>query len=1336
MTDKIIRGSGGPPPTPPTPYRAPDTLNSRQFATIQDLLSEGEIEGFATPSKAGLTRNTTAYNNAALKDIFLNDTPILREGADNSNPSAGDFAFQNVGFKVKFGTSNQTPMTGIVKEGGENTLAVGGTPSNPLGTDASAAANSVTKRVVNNNIDAVKVTITFPQLQEAKDNGDLVGAEVTLRIKVSYDGGSYSTKITDTVKGRSADSYSKQYRFDLDTFSTSCDVRVERVTKDSESESLKDEFRYTSLGEIEDTQQSYSDSAYTALRLDSEQFSSIPKRAFRIRGLKIKIPASNGTGTPTVVNNQTQATALGLGTVSSFGFIHYPANYVFDGQMGAAQWCCCPSMVLLDLLTSQRFGFGTQISPNQSTDVKRYENLDLFSFVAASRYANELISNGFNHSEPRFSCNVNIQSSKEAFDLIKDLATVMRCMTIWSSGSITISQDRPTDPSYLFSLSNVTQEGFNYTGSSLKQRNTVISVSYFNMDSRQIDYEVVGDDVSGSSALQEDIDRQAKFGIVKKDIRAFACTSRGQARRLGKAILLSEESETEVVNFSTSLEAGAIVRPGAVISIQDPVRRGERRSGRIKAATTTQITTDDGIQNFEGANQKCSVILPDGSVESGSITNISPDGTVITVNNITRRDGTTGNSSFTEAPNINSIWLIVSDKEGEKPATYRVISIEEQDGINYSITAITYRAEKYAAIDNMQGITLPPRNISLLNQPKQPPTSISAEERVVVINALAVVKLIVSWQSVQGVTQYLLQYRYQGGNWTNVIVFSPDYEILGTDAGLYEFNVFSYNAALKLSTTSTDLSFNAIGKTAPPSDVENLSIEPVTNKFVRLRWDLSRDPDVIHGGRVYVRHSNKTDGSGTFQNSVDLIPALAGNTTEATLPNLEGEYILKFRDDQGNFSTGETSIILDLPDLIDEKVVLQDREDTDSTPFGGDRVRTSLVSGGLELTDPTSTITGTYSQSGKTVTITISNHGVIVGEKLDITYITGGSISGTFQVANVTNTNVFTVQAKDNRTITGNVSIAVGLRGTYSFANKIDLGGIFSLNLKRLMQSIGFAEGGQTITATYTQSGTTVQITSASHGRAVGNYIDFNSITGAGVDGVYQITAVTTNTFDFTSGTSQTVSSSNCTFAFINTIDQLIPTGTLWDDYALNGNFDGPEVNDVSANINVRTTNVDPASNSAVFSAFNRFANGTFKGRGFDFRVNIESENIAHNINIQQLAIIASFESRTELSHILSNGDISSEKITSSGTSSGTTVEFANPFFVGTSTLGGLDKFLPSIGITIQNAQGGDFFQITHVNDSNGVKGRKFNIKIMNGNTSTHVQRDFTFQAVGYGKGV
>ena len=113
MTDKIIKGSGGSPPTPPSPTRAPDTLNSRQFATIQDLLSEGEIEGFATASKAGLTKGTTAYNNAALKDIFLNDTPILNSSASNTNPQTADFNFQNVGFTPRFGTSNQSHIPGI-----------------------------------------------------------------------------------------------------------------------------------------------------------------------------------------------------------------------------------------------------------------------------------------------------------------------------------------------------------------------------------------------------------------------------------------------------------------------------------------------------------------------------------------------------------------------------------------------------------------------------------------------------------------------------------------------------------------------------------------------------------------------------------------------------------------------------------------------------------------------------------------------------------------------------------------------------------------------------------------------------------------------------------------------------------------------------------------------------------------------------------------------------------------------------------------------------------------------------------------------------------------------
>ena len=59
---KNIIGSGGPPspPPPPQPTRTPDNLHSRQFSTFLYLVSEGEIEGFATASKEGRTQGTTA----------------------------------------------------------------------------------------------------------------------------------------------------------------------------------------------------------------------------------------------------------------------------------------------------------------------------------------------------------------------------------------------------------------------------------------------------------------------------------------------------------------------------------------------------------------------------------------------------------------------------------------------------------------------------------------------------------------------------------------------------------------------------------------------------------------------------------------------------------------------------------------------------------------------------------------------------------------------------------------------------------------------------------------------------------------------------------------------------------------------------------------------------------------------------------------------------------------------------------------------------------------------------------------------------------------------------
>ena len=1116
MTDetKLIRGSGGPPKPPPPPYRAPDTLHSRSFATVQDLISEGEIEGFASASKEGLTKGTTAYDNASLKDVFLDDTPILQATATSASPATTDFNFQDVTFKSKFGTSNQTAMSGIPAESRSPT-AVGVTVT---------TSSPVTRQITNTDVDAVIVTLTWPQIQVLEDDGDIRGDTVQYKIQIQHDSGGFVDKITPTnggvVSGRTGDAYARDHRIELTSGFTTVDVRVVRVTADSSSEQRVNAFQFTSLQEVIDNNSTYANSAYTALRLDSKQFNRIPTRKFRIRGIKVRIPGAgaNNSGTPTV-DIQT-------------GRIQYPTGYIFNGVMGAAVYTNCPAMCLLDLLTNTRYGLGDHVTDS---------NLDLFSFVAASKYANTLVNDGQGGEEARFSCNVNIQSPKEAFAAINDLASVMRCMPIWSAGSITISQDKETTASYLFNLANVGEGGFAYSGSSLKTRHSVVSVSYFNMDSKEVDFEVV-----------EDATAISKLGTIVKQVKAFACTSRNQAARLGRAILFAEQNESETVTFTTSIDAGIIVRPGSVIEINDPVRAGVRRGGRIVSATTTAITIDAATSTSIPAlgdpatNPTISVILNNGNVESRTITSANLG--VITVS-----------SAFSSAPNANSPYLL--SNTSLQTQLFRVIQVEEQDDINYVITALSYVEGKYAFIDDPT-VTLPTRTISLLNQPASAPSSLTVTEKTVVINNIARSKLIVDWQPVQAVTQYLVNYKFEDGNYVSQVVFSSDFELLDTPIGEYTFQVFSYNAALVLSANPAETTFNAIGKTGLPENVTGLTIEPINEQFVRLRFTQSTSVDVLHGGRVYVRHTNQSGGAATFQSAQDVIEAVAGNVTEAIVPALEGTYLVKFQDDGGRFSALAASVSLSTVQLIDEITVKTDREDTDGTPYNGTKSNVVYDGslGGLKLTDPTANATGTY-----------------------------------------------------------------------DFVDTLDLGATYSLQLKRHFQGVGFYVGDQ----------------------------------------------------------------------FDNRTENI----DTWTD------FDGTVANEVNAKIAVRTS-----TDMSSYSDFNDFANGAFKGRGFQFRITLTTTDVAQNMNLQQAGYSAVMPSRTEQSAVIASG------------AGAKNVTFTNRFFVGTSGLGNLNNFLPAVIISPQNMVSGDYFELSN------VSGTGFTVHFKNSSNAS-INRNFTYSAVGFGKG-
>jgi hypothetical protein len=813
----------------------------------------------------------------------------------------------------------------------------------------------------------------------------------------------------------------------------------------------------------------------------------------------------------------------------------YPDGYIFNGVMGAAVWCSCPAMILLDLLTTERYGFGTHITDS---------SIDLFSFVTASKFANTLVDDGFGGQEARFSCNVNIQSSSEAFNLINELAGVMRAMPIWSTGTVLLAQDSPKDASYIFSLANVSSDGFNYTGSSLKQRHSVVSVSYFNMDSQEIDFEIF-----------ENTSLIAKIGTVVKQVKGFGCTSRGQAQRLAKAISFSEGNESELCTFTTSLEAGLLVRPGAVIEINDPVRAGVRRGGKLSAVTSTTIVTVDDTQHTDlptTDSPTLTLVLPDGTIETKNISDITNG--VVTVS-----------SAFSQTPNVGTMYLI--QNTAVQAQKFRVITVEEIDGINYTITALSYINEKYAFIED--GASLPARTVSKLNELKPPPSNLSAVETIVPINNQAVSKIFISWQPIVGVTEYQVNYRYENSNFVSEKVSRPDFQIINSQLGTYEIQVFSYNVQGQLSATSNDLTFEAVGKTALPQDVSNLTVEPVSDQFVRLRFDKATDVDVTHGGNVVVRHSNLTDGTGTFTNSVDIIPALPGNVSETLVPAVDGEYILKFRDDGGRLSSGETSVVVTTPDPQPKLAVFVDREDTDTTPFNG--TKTNIFFDGSVL------------------------NGLVLGSSTEID-------------------SVASIDALASFDFLGDIAS----RGTYDFVSNVDFGGKQVVNLTRHMVSESFypndlidsrtalidvwtdidaltafdtnarllvaqtdLDPDLSVSATYAQSGTTITITKANHGYVAGNVIVVDFTSGTGIDGEYVIQSTgSVNDFVLTGTTSQTTSG-NCTYG-------------------------------------------------ANFTPFEPMANGTFIARGFKFRAELTSSDPAQSIIIKQLGYSANLIRRTE----------------------------------------------------------------------------------------------------------
>mgnify|MGYP005990915711 CR=1 FL=1 len=829
-----------------TPTEADDTLQSVQFASVLDLISEGEIQGLDDGNKS----------------IFLQDTPI--QNSDGSNN------FSDFTVVTRNGTQAQTHVPGVFATT-ESAFQVNAEVTN---------GSPVTRSITDSNVDKVRVTLTIPSLRIVEDDGDITGHAVTIKIQVQYNGGSFTDAFTDTITGKSSASYQRDYLITL-TGAFPVDIRMVRVSADESSTRRSSSTFFQSYTEVIEEKFRYPNSALVGLRFDSRQFGSIPSRKYLIRGIKVKIPNTASVDT---------TTHLGRVTYS---------NQPWNGLFASATWCSDPAWCLYNLLTNDRYGAGIP-----------EDTLDRYDFFAISQYCNELVDDGKNGREPRFSLNLLINSRDEVYNVIQQLTAIFRGIAYYGSGSLVLLQDKPTDSQYLLGPSNVVDGTFSYSGSSQKTRHTVAVVAWQSYDTRgDVEYEYV-----------EDHDAVAKYGIIKKDIKAIGCYSQGQAHRLGKWALLSEQNLTETCEFAVAIESGIVLRPGMVVDIADPMRGGTRRSGRVSSATTTVITIDSDTDLSVNLSNTptLSVLMPTGLVETQDISSIS--GTSITVS-----------TAFSEAPNAGTVYLIqTSDVQSQQ---FRVFSVQESgDGI-YSVSAIAYNESIYSAIE--ADVSLTSRDITILSNVPDPPSGLTGNEFLYQEGQTVHTGFDLSWTPARTNTNdFVVKYKIDNDNFTTLVTASPSITLRALRAGTLTVQVLARNFLGKQSRISS-ATFTLVGKTAVPGDVQNLSIETINANSARLRWDQAVDVDVKVNGRVRIRQSSLTDGTGTWPNSVDLIAAVPGNATEAIIPLIEGEILVKFVDELGNESANATSIIVDLPDTLGRLLVQTRREDQDSTPFSG-----------------------------------------------------------------------------------------------------------------------------------------------------------------------------------------------------------------------------------------------------------------------------------------------------------------------------------------------------------------------------------------------------------------
>ncbi|MCT9380268.1 phage tail protein [Acinetobacter baumannii] len=667
-----------------------------------------------------------------LQSIYLEETPL--QNAD------GSLNFENVKVDFRNGTNDQEYIEGFPAVESETAI------------DVELKSETPWVRAFSNlDLDAVRLRLKWGPLRtQNATNGDVSGVTIEYAIDLQTDGGVWTEVLKTKISDKTSANYERAHRIDLPRADSGWLVRVRRLTPNSSSEYISDKMYIAAVTEVIDAKLRYPNTALLGLQYDAETFGNVAKVAMDTKGRLLKVPTNYNPVTRQYVG-------------------------MWDGTFKEA-YSNNPAWIYYDICTVDRYALGDRLTPLM---------IDKWSLYRLAQYCDEMVPDGLGGQEPRFTCNVYLQSAEGAFEILTKLAGVFRAITFWDGNSIICDADIPQDTYFTYTRANVIDGNFEYAGTRARDRHNVVKVAWDNPANHyKTEYEFVRDEKAIAEAGQVRI----------LEIDAWGCTSRGQAQRAGWWALKSEQLETRTVSFKVGLD-GHIPQPGRVIDIADPLFAGRANGGRVsKISADRKSITLDRDDVVAVAGDRLIINGEDGKAQTRIVQSIS--GRVVTVTH-----------EF-DAIATQNVWVI--DAQDLATMKFRVISITQDESHQFSVTALQYNPAKFDAID--KGAYFDEVPISIVNPTIQDPVTnvvVTSESRV--DQGINLATMIVSWAQAKGAVKYQVEWRKDDGSWIKLpVTGNNSVEVPGIYAGQYQARVTAISAfeiaSLPVYSTLTELS--------------------------------------------------------------------------------------------------------------------------------------------------------------------------------------------------------------------------------------------------------------------------------------------------------------------------------------------------------------------------------------------------------------------------------------------------------------------------------------------------------------------------------------------------